>query len=305
MTSPSLRPEVPLAPYTTFGIGGPARLLVDVATSEELRHAVCWAQREGLSHTVLGRGSNVLAADRGFDGLVVRNARSTRLELLGDTCVRAESGVGIDRLIAATVAVGWSGLEHFAGIPSTLGGALWQNLHFLAPDRSRLVFLGDLVQSATVLLDGAVERVTRDWFRFGYDESVLRSGNEAVVLDATLRLSPGRPRELRDVVRANLAWRAERHPAGAVTRSAGCVFRNPPGTSAARVIDGAGLKGARVGGAIVSRRHANFVLNTGSATASDVRTLIADVTERVAARSGLRLEPELDFLGGDDLPGGR
>lgn len=299
-----LRGNVPLAPHTTFGIGGPARLFADVCSGAQLREAVAWADREQLPYFVLGRGSNVVVGDRGFDGLVVRNARSTRVELLPSHRVRAESGVKVERLIAATVARGWSGLEHFAGVPSTLGGALWQNLHFLAPDRSRLVFLGDLVESATVLIDGAARRVTRDWFRLGYDASALRGG-KAVVLDATLRLSPAEPNGLRDVVRANLAWRAERHPARAASRSAGCVFRNPPGLSAARAIDAAGLKGLRVGGAVVSRRHANFVLNTGGATASDVRTLIARVADRVAARSGVRLEPEVAFVGAGFSPAGQ
>jgi UDP-N-acetylmuramate dehydrogenase len=296
MRAPPLRDDVPLAPYTTFGIGGPARLLTDVADSAHLQAAVLWAERHRLPYTVIGRGSNVLVDDDGFDGLAIRNARSTRLELLPGNRVRAESGVGLDRLIAATVDLGWSGLEHFSGVPSTLGGALWQNLHFLAPDRSRLVYAGDLVETATVLVDSAVQRVDRDWFGFGYDESALRRGG-AVLLDATLRLTPADPDALRAVVRTNLAWRAARHPVGATRRSAGCVFRNPSGSSAARAIDAAGLKGLHVGGAAVSRRHANFVLNTGGATANDVRTLIDRVAAGVARHSGLRLEPELAFVG--------
>jgi UDP-N-acetylmuramate dehydrogenase len=294
--TPLLRFDVPLAPFTTFGIGGPAQLLADVSTAEQLRDAVLWAGGHELPCMVLGMGSNVLVGDDGFAGLAIRNARSTGFELLPGNRIHAESGVGIERLIAATVERGLSGLEHFAGIPSTLGGALWQNLHFLTPDRSRLVFAGDLVEAATVLVDGAVRRVDREWFRFGYDESTLREGG-AVVLDATLQLTPADPAALRAVVRANLAWRAERHPADATSRSAGCVFRNPAGGSAARAIDAAGLKGRHVGGAVVSRRHANFVLNAGGATADDVRTLIDLVADRVEHGSGLRLEPELAFVG--------
>ncbi|HET7044319.1 MAG TPA: UDP-N-acetylmuramate dehydrogenase [Gaiellaceae bacterium] len=295
MRAPLLRSEVPLAPSTTFGIGGPARLFADVSTAEELRDAVLWAERNELPYTVLGRGSNVLVGDDGFDGLAIRNARSGRFELLPGGRLRAESGVGIDRLIATTVGRGLSGLEHFAGIPSTLGGALWQNLHFLAPDRSGLVYAGDLVESASVLVDGTVERVGRDWFGFGYDESRLRAGG-AVLLEATLRLAAADPAVLRAVVLEDLIWRAERHPPAAASRSAGCVFRNPPGASAARAIEAAGLKGLQVGGAVVSIRHANFVLNAGGATASDVRALIDLVVERVARHSGLLLEPELAFV---------
>lgn len=296
MSMPPLSSDVPLAPCTTFGIGGPARLVADVSSAVQLREAVVWAQRHELPYTLLGRGSNVLVADDGFDGLVVRNVKSAHVEILPGCRLRAESGVGIDQLLAVTLGRGWSGLEHFAGVPSTLGGALWQNLHFLAPDRNRLVYIGSLVDSATVLVDGAAERVARDWFGFGYDRSRLRNGG-AVLLDATLRLSPSDRDAVRKVMQANLAWRAVRHPAAAASRSAGCVFRNPEGASAARAIDAAGLKGLRVGGAVVSRRHANFILNTGGATAREVRTLIDLVAARVACYSGLRLEPEIAFVG--------
>lgn len=293
---PTLRFDVPLSRHTTFGIGGPARTFVDAGSSSELVDALRWAAERGIETLVLGRGSNVLVSDAGFDGLVVRNARATRVELLPGGRLRAESGVELRHLVDLTVAHGLSGLEHFAGIPSTLGGALWQNLHFLSPERDRLVFLGDLVEEATVLEHGAEHRVPRAWFDFGYDESALRHGT-AVALAATLRLTPADPRLLRARANANLAWRAERHPARASTRSAGCVFRNPPRGSAARAIDAAGLKGSRVGGAVVSPRHANFVVNMGGASAADVLELIERVTDRVAARSGLRLEPELDLVG--------
>jgi UDP-N-acetylmuramate dehydrogenase len=291
----TVRSHVPLAPYTTFGIGGPARLFADVASAEELRETLSLARERGLETLVLGRGSNVLVADRGFDGLLVRFARSRRV-LLEGTALRAEAGVDLARLVELTVAHGLAGLEHFAGIPSTLGGALWQNLHFLSPERDRLVFLGDLVETATVLEDDETHAVGRDWFAFGYDKSALRH-RDAVVLDATLRLTPAPPALLRTRVEANLAWRRERHPVRAASRSVGCFFRNPDGASAARLIDAAGLRGLRVGGAAVSRRHANFVVNAGGATAADVLELAARVAERVEAHAGVRLEPEPALVG--------
>lgn len=296
MRAYAVRRDAPLASYTTFGIGGAAALFADVRSAGELAETLGWAHRRGVPVSVLGRGSNVLVDDDGIDGLVVRNTSARRIDLLGAHRVRAESGVELRRLVALTVARGLSGLEHFAGIPSTLGGALWQNLHFLSPDRSHLVFLGDLLEEATVLEDGETRRVDRDWFACGYDESALRRG-DAIVLDATLRLTPADPALLRARVRANLAWRGTRHPERAAERSAGCVFRNPPGSSAARAIDAAGLKGTRVGGALVSHRHANFILNTGGAKAADVRELIDVVRAGVADHSGVVLEPELSFLG--------
>lgn len=296
MNTPLLRFDVPLAAYTTFGIGGQALLFTDVHSSEQLLEAVTWADEQDLPHVVLGRGSNVLVDDTGIEGLVIRNARSDRVELLPGDRVHADSGVEIERLIAFTIERGLSGLEHFAGVPATLGGAIRQNLHFLSPDRSRLTFIGDLVEEATVVADGAVAGVNREWFCFGSDAATLGDG-DAVVLDATLQLAAADPVTLRATMEANLAWRATRHPVRAATRSAGCVFRNPADSAAARAIDAAGLKGRRVGGAVVSRRHANFILNTGGATASDVRTLLDLVSRRVADHSGLRLTPELAFLG--------
>lgn len=296
MSTPVFRFDVPLEGHTTFGIGGPARLFIDVGSSEQLLDALLWARQRRLQHVLLGRGSNVLVADEGYAGLVIRNARSVRVELLPGERVRADSGVAIERLIALTTAHGLEGLQDFAGIPSTLGGALWQNLHFLSPDRRRLRFLGDLVEEATVLVHGAIERVERDWFTFDYDRSRLHDAT-AVVLDATLRLQPADPGRLRATIRANLAWRATRHPRHAERHSAGCIFRNPAGAHAAGAIEAAGLKGLRVGGAAVSRRHANFILNTGGASAADVHALIELVSARVHADCGLRLEPEIAFLG--------
>ncbi|MCZ7590151.1 MAG: UDP-N-acetylmuramate dehydrogenase [Gaiella sp.] len=291
-----LRRDVPLAPYTTFGIGGPARRYVEAGSSAVLARAVRWGRERRLQVVVLGRGSNILVSDRGFDGLVVRAADGGNVEALPEGRLRAGSGVELAHLIEVALRRGLSGLEHFAGIPSTLGGALWQNLHFLSPDRRRTLFLGDLVEEATLLTREGVRRVGASHFRFGYDESSLQRSGE-IVLDATLRLVPGEERELRRVRRANLVWRARRYPAAADRRSAGCVFRNPADVPAARLVDAAGLKGLRVGGAAVSRRHANFVLNLGGATAEDVRTLVDEVQVRVARRLGRMLEPEIAFVG--------
>lgn len=195
---PVLRFDVPLACYTTFGIGGPARLFADVCSSEQLLETLVWAGEQELPHVVLGGGSNVLVADDGFDGLVIRNTRSTRIALLRGNCLRADSGVEMASLVALTVAHGLSGLEHFAGIPSTLGGALRQNLHFLSPSRSRVVVIGDLVKEATVLEGGTVRRVNREWFGFDSDAATLRD-DTAVVLDATLQLAEANPATLRAI----------------------------------------------------------------------------------------------------------
>ncbi len=291
---PNARRDVELGPYTTFGIGGPADLFAVPETVEQLIEAVRWAERTQIEWFVLGCGANILVGDEGFRGLVIKND-ATRIEVQGATMV-AQSGATVAEALRTSVDLGLSGLEHYINIPSTLGGALWQNLHFLSPDRSRTMFIAEIVQAATVLGDAGIRTVDRDYFRFGYDFSVLHT-NRDVVLDVTLALAPGDPPELRRRIEANSAWRREKHPPGAVRMSAGSIFRKIAGVGAGRLIDEAGLKGARSGGAEVSHHHANYILNVDRASAADVRRLVARVQSEVLAATGQRLEPEISFVG--------
>lgn len=295
-----LRHDVPLGPYTTFRIGGPADLLVEPESADELAAAIAAARELGVRHFLLGVGANVLVGDRGFRGLVIRNrARHLAVDAASGR-VWAESGVVVyPDLIEATVAAGLSGLEHYVGIPSTVGGALWQNLHFLSPppERERTMFIEEVVESAEILSqEGERKTVDRDYFEFGYDQSILHHRDDAV-LAATFRLVPGDPGRLREIMAANLAWRAERHPPLDSEPSAGSIFKKIQGIGAGRLIDEAGLKGHRVGGAMITRRHANIMINAGGATAADVRALIDHVQEVVERRTGHRLEVEIGFIG--------
>jgi UDP-N-acetylmuramate dehydrogenase len=289
-----LEESVPLAPMTTFGIGGPARLLARPQSADQLVAAVSWAIESDTPWFVLGLGANILVGDQGFDGLVIKN-ESAGVKFEGDL-LTAESGAIVGELIELCATRELSGIEHFVGIPSTLGGALWQNLHFLAPDRVETLFIGDIVERATLLKDGEVIKVDREWFNFGYDQSTLHDV-PAVVLDATLRLTPRTRAEIEAIIAENRQWRGERHPAGAERISAGSIFRKIEGVGAGRLIDEAGLKGTRVGDAEVSEHHANYILNVGGATAADVRALIEQVQEAVEASSGHRLTPEISFIG--------
>jgi UDP-N-acetylmuramate dehydrogenase len=291
---PNARRDVGLAPYTTFGIGGPADLLAVPRSVAELAGAVRWAQQAGVEWFVLGCGANILVGDRGFRGLVIKN-EADRMTIAGGV-MQVESGAIVADALRASVEQGLSGLEHYIEIPSTIGGAMWQNLHFLAPDRTRTVFIEEIVEAATVLSDGELRSVDRDYFQFGYDFSVLHTRRD-VVLDVTLALTPADPRELRRRVEANAAWRHEKHPPEAVRMSAGSIFRKIAGVGAGRLIDESGLKGARVGGAEVSHRHANYILNVGDASAADVRSLISRVQAEVLAHTGQTLEPEIGFVG--------
>jgi len=292
---PRIERDVPLAPLTTFGIGGKADQFVAPSTVDELVSAVTWATSSGTPWFVLGTGANILIGDGGFDGLVIHNR--VQHVVVDGAYIRAGSGAIVGDLIELAIEAELSGIEHYAGIPSTLGGALWQNLHFLSPDRSRTMFIEEIVEGARVLLEsGEVVDVDREWFAFGYDDSVLHH-HRHIVLEATLKLEPAMRAHIERVRTANLRWRGEKHPAGATTCSAGSIFQKITGIGAGRLIDQAGLKGYRIGGAEVSRHHANFIVNVGGATAADVRALIEHVQATVADATGHHLQPEISFVG--------
>jgi UDP-N-acetylmuramate dehydrogenase len=295
-----VRQHVPLGPFTTFRIGGPADLFYEPETADELARAILAARETGIPFFLLGLGANILVGDRGFRGLVIRN-RARDVHIVPETGEGiAASGTAVwPDLIEATVARGLSGLEHYAGIPSTVGGALWQNLHFLAPApaRERTMFIAEVTAGAEILTEEGERRaVGVDYFQFGYDDSILHHRKD-VVLAATFRLAPSEPERLRRVIEENLAWRRERHPPLDTEPSAGSIFKKIAGIGAGRLIDECGLKGHRIGGAMVTKRHANILINTGDATAADVRALIAHIQEVVAARTGYSLEVEIAFVG--------
>ncbi len=291
--------DLVLGPLTTFRIGGPADLAATVSTAEEMVRAVTAARELGIPYFVLGRGANLLVGDRGFRGLVILS-RIGGVEFLADNRVRA--GAGVDTfpdLIVQTVERGLGGLHHFVGIPSSVGGALWQNLHFLspAPDRHRTVFIEEVFEEATILTEGgAVETVDRDYFQFGYDDSVLHHRDD-LVLDATFRLDPTPVEDLRRVMRENLEWRDDRHPDLWLYPSAGSVFKKIDGVGAGRLIDECGLKGHVHGAAGIFHRHANIIVNLGGARAEEVRYLIDLARETVLRETGLTLEVEIGLVG--------
>jgi UDP-N-acetylmuramate dehydrogenase len=295
---------VPLAPFTTFRIGGPADLFVEPETPDELARTVLAARELGIPFFLLGMGANILVGDRGFRGLVIRNqAREVRIHSEQGTITAASGTVVWPDLIEISIAHGLSGLEHYAGIPSTVGGALWQNLHFLAPApaRERTMFIAEVTESAEILTEeGGRRTVDVGYFQFGYDDSILHHRRD-IVLTATFRLAPSAPERLRRIVEENLEWRRLRHPPLATEPSAGSIFKKIEGIGAGRLIDECGLKGHRIGGALVTRRHANILINRidedGGATAADVRALIAHIQEVVETRTGYRLEPEIAFVG--------
>jgi UDP-N-acetylmuramate dehydrogenase len=293
-----LRRHAPLAPYTTFRIGGPADVLYDATTAEELASSITAARAAGIPVFVLGLGANILVGDGGVRGLVVRN-RAESIHVDDEGRVHAESGATVAELIRRTVAAGWSGLEHYVGIPSSVGGAVWQNLHFLspAPERERTMFIAEVVRAVELLLpSGARTVVDADEMAFGYDTSRLHGSGE-IALAVDFQLTKGDPFALHRVLQENLSWRGARHPWLEVHPSAGSIFKKIEGVGAGRLIDQCGLKGFRIGDAQISHIHANIMVNLGRASAADVRALIVHAQTAVLEKFGQRLEPEIALIG--------
>ncbi len=290
--------DTPLARFTTLRVGGPADWLVEPGNSEEIVAALRLAHAARIPVTLLGGGSNVLVGDRGIRGLVLR-PRGGRVQAVDVRTVRADAPVTLNGLVRWSIGHAMAGLEAWAGTPGTVGGAVYGNAHYAG----RLV--GDLVVTAVLASrEGTVIEVARDDMDFGYDRSRLQRTGE-VLLSAVFGLEPGAdPATLREVARQSLANRKKTQPLDVPT--AGCIFQNPaaeePGPdgiprSAGALIDRAGLKGARAGGARVSTVHANFIVNDGQATAADIRALAARCREEVLQRFGVALREEIVCLG--------
>ena len=293
-----LRRAVPIGPYTTFRIGGPADLLYDANTGDDLAEAIDSAESAGVDWFLLGLGANILVGDGGFRGLVIRN-RARHVTWHSDGRCSAESGTVMADLIRDAVAGGWSGLEHYVGIPSTVGGAIWQNLHFLspAPERERTMFIAEVFESCRIRREtGKRATVDAAYVGFGYDDTVFHHTRD-VVLDVTFRLTPGDSGAMHRVLQENLSWRGARHPWLEHHPSAGSIFKKIEGVGAGRLVDQCGLKGFRIGDAQISHIHANIMVNLGHATSRDVRALIAHAQAAVFKKFGQRLEPEIGFIG--------
>jgi UDP-N-acetylmuramate dehydrogenase len=280
--------DEPLARFTTMRVGGPADLYAAVHNVFELRALVRYARNRSVPHLLLGRGSNVVISDRGVRGLVI-HARAEGSRIDGERYV-AEAGVPMARAATETQKAGLTGLEFGLAIPGTVGGAVWANAGAHDADMAGVLESADVLQA-----DGTETRVAVADLGLAYRDSRLRHAPKDVVLAAAFRLapadSPAIAARLDDIRR----WRREHQPLG--LPSAGSVFRNPDGDSAGRLIEEAGLKGLRMGGAAVSEKHANFIINDQKGRAADVRRLVDRVRDAVAERHGVTLREEIVFLG--------
>lgn len=282
-----LRPDEPLAPRTTWRIGGPARFFAEAADVAALAALLRWARAERLPAIPLGKGSNVLVPDEGLEAVVFVLAGDLAKVSVDGTLVRAGGGASLMSLAVTARNAGLSGTEGLSGIPSSVGGAVRINAGAYG------VELFDLLEEVTLVSrEGAVRAVAAAEIAHGYRWSALCDGDD-VVAGATLRLRPA-PREEIDSRLAEV--REKRKRALPVEPNAGSVFRNPQGDHAGRLLEACGMKGLRVGGAEVSQRHANVVVNSGGATAADVRALMARMRSAVREAFGVELVPEVEDL---------
>jgi UDP-N-acetylmuramate dehydrogenase len=288
---------VPLAPLTTFKVGGPADLLVEPHSGDELVRVLDAASDAAVAVTLLGGGSNVLIGDGGVRGLVVRPRGGTNVQE-GASFVRADAAVTINGLVRWTVGRGLAGLEAWAGTPGTVGGGVYGNAHWAG----RL--LSELLDSVRVWgRRRGVMDVPAGEMEFGYDRSRLQHTGE-VLISARFVVTSGEPAALREVARQSLAYRKRTQPLH--VPSAGCIFQNPTPEeplphgiprSAGALVDRAGLKGFRIGGAQVSPTHGNFIVNDGSATAAHIRALIEHCRRVVMERHAVPLRDEIVYVG--------
>jgi UDP-N-acetylmuramate dehydrogenase len=290
----TVRDEV-LARHTTMRVGGPADLFAVAHNAFELRGLVRFARGRAVPFLVLGRGSNLVVADAGFRGLVIQ-ARAEGSHVDGERYV-AGAGVPMARAATETQAAGLTGLEFGLAIPGTAGGAVWANAGAHGAD------VAAVLESATLLLgDGSEAVVPAGELELRYRHSRLKAANPPgsanpaeIVLGAVFRLAPADPAEIKARLDDIRRWRREHQPLG--IPSAGSVFRNPDGDSAGRLVDDLGLKGYRRGGAAVSEKHANFIVNDQKGSASDVRAVAEHVRAEVRRRSGIELVFEVEFAG--------
>ena len=272
-----------LATKTSFRIGGTSRHWVAPADTEELRRVVVDLETERTPYFVLGGGTNTIFGDDGFAGCVISTERLDRIEVREPRRLVVEPGVPLRRVIREAIKHGWGGLEEFVGIPGSIGGAVWGNAG--GADRA----VGDRVASVTwVEPDGRLNTIAGREIDWRYRSSGL---GRRVIASIELEFLPGDRETLAAAAKECFNRKRDTQPLSAW--SAGCIFRNPPGHAAARLIEEAGLKGESVGDARVSEHHANFIVNTGEATAEDVRRLIERVQARVHEAFGVTLEREI------------
>ena len=283
-----VREREPMTRHTTYRIGGPAKLFLECDTVADLACATAILADEGFEWIVLGKGSNILVSDSGYHGAVLVLGKGFKRHAIEGEQLRTGAGVILGAVVQDAFKAGLSGLEFAVGIPGTVGGALVMNAG------SRDEWIGSIVESVTLFVPGeGLVGVRGPEVAWEYRGTDLPS--RGIVVEAVLRVTESDAVHMRRSMEASLRRRKRSQPLS--MPSAGSVFVNPQGDSAGRLIETAGLKGAQIGGALISDVHANFIVNTGGATAADVVELIQTVRDAVKELHGIELRPEIRFLG--------
>jgi UDP-N-acetylmuramate dehydrogenase len=276
------REQEPLSRHTSMGVGGPAAVMAFPRSADELQKTLHLRSELGVPHRILGGGSNLVVVDEGLDELVVNTEEMRRIDIGATGEVTAEGGANLIRTVVACGRAGWRGLESAVGIPGSVGGAAVMNAGAYG------FSISDVMKEIVVYDEAGERKEPPEGWTFHYRGSSIPEGSAVASVRVALRADD--PVVLEQETRALTEQRVQSQPKG---RNAGCVFKNPPGTSAGRLIDELGLKGTRRGGAMVSPRHANFVVNDQGARAQDVLDLLDLVHERVAHETGVDLDLEV------------
>jgi UDP-N-acetylmuramate dehydrogenase len=281
-----VRPDEPLAMYNWFQLGGNAQWFAEPGDVDELAALIRAAGEEKLPLRIIGRGSNILIRDEGVSGLVIALSSPAfrNIEIDGKR-ITAGGGARLGRVVTSAVHAGLAGIEELVAVPGTIGGALYGNAGTHGSD------IGQWTVGVTVMNDnGKISHRTKEEMAFGYRQSSLK--DDLVILEATLELTEEDPQELSRRMQKQWIIRKAKQPMG--HQCAGCVFKNPSGMHAGELIDRAGLKGTRIGGAVISSRHANFIIAEPECTAADVLRLIEFVREQIEDRMEVELELEIE-----------
>ncbi len=281
--------DEPMRRHTTFRIGGPADYLIRPETEEVLRKILALCAEEKLPYFILGNGSNLLVSDQGYRGVIIQIYKNFRQCVTEGNVIRAGAGILLSRLSAAAGEAGLTGLEFASGIPGTLGGAVFMNAGAYGGEMKDILSWADVLDEERKL-----RRLSAEELELGYRTSRVKKEGW-IVTGAELKLKFGDPEKIREKIEELKAARTSKQPLE--YPSAGSTFKRPEGYFAGKLIMDAGLRGFRVGGAQVSEKHCGFVINTGNATAADVRELMRQVQEKVWEKYQVRLEPEVRFLG--------
>lgn len=284
--------DICIAPYTTFKVGGNVLALCDIRELDKLAEVVRYLNKNSIPYFIMGNGSNVIVSDSGFNGVVIR--LKGEFEKIYNTpddskiLLKVGAGVSISYFLRYCVKKGFTGTEFLAGIPGTIGGATAMNAGAFGKE------IGEKIEKIMMLTpSGNITSKERSELKFSYRRMHMDAGS--VITYVWLRLNPSDTNMVKQKISHYLDIRSSSQPLN--YPSAGCIFKNPDRNYAGKLIDEAGLKGKSIGGAMISQKHANFIINTGNATTKDIIALITTIKDRIKEEKGIELEPEINFIG--------